>query len=103
MKEIGRYGIEAYFKRAVKAAGGATRKWVSPGRPNVPDQIAIWPGARRGSKRLKALVHFVELKAPGEVPTDAQHREHERLRAMGCDAFWFNDTEKIDDYVEVYK
>ena len=103
MKEIGRSGTEAYLKRAVRAAGGVTRKWVSPGRNNVPDQIVIWPGGRKGDRRPQALVHFVELKAPGAKPRVGQLREHQRLRDLGCGVFVLNAPEFIDQYVEQFK
>jgi hypothetical protein len=61
MKEIGPNGIETYFKRRVKEAGGMTEKHVSPGRKGVPDQLVTWQGG---------VMHLVELKAPrtkGEI------------------------------------
>lgn len=103
MKEIGRSGTEAYLKRAVRAAGGVTRKWVSPGRNNVPDQIVIWPGGRKGDRRPKALVHFVETKATSKGARPAQAREHKRLRDLGCGVFVLNAPELIDQYVEQFK
>lgn len=40
---------------------------------------AVWE-----MERLLAMcVRFAEIKAPGEKPTQAQEREHGRLRAMG--------------------
>lgn len=68
--------IERYLDLAVREAGGITRKWVSPGRRGVPDRICIFPGP---------MVVFVELKAPGGELRPEQEREHQRLRALGCD------------------
>lgn len=68
--------IEAHLVKAVKAAGGHAYKFVSPGRKGVPDRLVILPGGR--------LV-FVECKAPGQKPRPDQQREHERLRALGCE------------------
>jgi hypothetical protein len=42
----------------------------------VPDRIVTLPGGR---------IIFVEVKAPGKKPTELQHRDHERRRALGCD------------------
>ena len=66
--------IEAYLGLRVKAMGGISYKFTSPGRVGVPDRIVVLPGAR--------LV-FVELKAPGKKPAPHQLREHARLRAVG--------------------
>lgn len=82
--------IEAYFKRRVKEAGGLTRKFVSPGRRSVPDQIVLWPCA---------IVDFVELKAPSKQATAAQLREHARLHRMGCVVHVLTNKELIDKYV----
>ena len=101
MKEIGRSGVEAYLKKAVAAAGGQTRKWVSPGRKNVPDQIVIWPTYFNGKPvPAEAEVHFVETKAPGKKARGGQAREHKRMRDLGCFVFVLDTKEKIDAYVE---
>jgi hypothetical protein len=99
MKEIGRSGTEAHLKRQVAKAGGVCRKWVSPGRPHVPDQIVIWPTR---ITLTKPLIHFVETKAPGKKPKPGQAREHARLRKLGCDVFVLDTKEKIDGYVRKY-
>ncbi|MDE9454224.1 VRR-NUC domain-containing protein, partial [Xenorhabdus bovienii] len=62
--------------KEIKKAGGIAYKFVSPGRRSVPDRICILPGGR---------ILFVECKAPGEKPRPDQLREHERLRALGCE------------------
>jgi hypothetical protein len=68
--------IEAALVARVKALGGLCEKFVSPGRRSVPDRLVTLPGNR---------IIFVELKAPGKVPTELQLRDHERRRALGCD------------------
>jgi len=45
--------IEARLMQGVKARGGLCLKFVSPGRPGVPDRIVITPDGR---------VYFVEIK-----------------------------------------
>ena len=94
------HGIETYFRRAVKAAGGETRKFL--GRKNNPDRLVIWPGAGRGIFR-PTLVHFVELKRPGGKPRKAQQRELDRLNKMGCTALYLDTKEIIDVYVDAWK
>ncbi|MDE9438043.1 VRR-NUC domain-containing protein [Xenorhabdus bovienii] len=68
--------IENHLVKEIKKAGGIAYKFVSPGRRSVPDRICILPGGR---------ILFVECKAPGEKPRPDQLREHERLRALGCE------------------
>lgn len=98
MRETGRYGIEAYLKKKVAAAGGATRKFVSPGRPNVPDQIVIWQ--RIDFISNSAEIHFVETKATGKKARGGQDREHKRLRALGCLVFVLDTKALVDAYVK---
>jgi len=66
--------VEAHLVEKVRAAGGKAYKFTSPQRRSVPDRLVLLPGGR---------VVFVECKRPGAHPTDAQHREHERIRALG--------------------
>lgn len=83
--------VESYLKLRVKAEGGLSRKFVSPGRRSVADQIVIFPGGR---------VTFVEVKRPGEKPTDAQRREHNRLRAQGCIVLVVDSREAVDEFIK---
>lgn len=66
--------IEAHLVKRVKEAGGIAMKFTSAQRRSVPDRIVLMPEGR---------IWFAELKAPGKKPTEAQQREHERLRALG--------------------
>lgn len=68
--------VEAYLVEKVRMAGGIAFKFTSPARRAVPDRLVLLPGGR---------VVFVECKRPGEKPTPAQSREHERIRALGFD------------------
>lgn len=68
--------VEAALVRRVKALGGLCEKFTSPGRRSVPDRIITMPNGQ---------IIFVELKAPNKKPTDAQIKDHERRRALGCD------------------
>jgi len=68
--------VEAALVRRVKALGGLCEKFASPGRRSVPDRIITMPNGQ---------IIFVELKAPNKKPTDAQLKDHERRRALGCD------------------
>jgi hypothetical protein len=68
--------IERAFVARVKSLGGMAEKFTSPGRRSVPDRLVTMPGGQ---------IIFVELKAPGKKPTDAQQRDHDRRRVLGCD------------------
>lgn len=78
--------IEAAFVTRVKSLGGIAEKFTSPGRRNVPDRLVTLPGA---------VIIFVELKAPGKGPTEAQARDHDRRRKLGCDVRVINSLEAV--------
>lgn len=66
--------VEDYLVKRVRSMGGEVRKarWI--GRNAAPDRRVMLPGR---------LPVWVELKAPGKVPTAQQLREHTRMRALG--------------------
>jgi len=66
--------VEAYLVAETKRRGGIAYKFTSPQRRSVPDRLVLLPGGD---------AFFVETKAPGKKPTEAQVREHERLRDLG--------------------
>jgi hypothetical protein len=68
--------VEKALVRRVKALGGLCEKFTSPGRRSVPDRLVTMPDGK---------IIFVELKRPGSKPTEAQQKDHERRRSMGCD------------------
>ncbi|NRN27877.1 VRR-NUC domain-containing protein [Photorhabdus heterorhabditis] len=70
--------IEKHLVKAVQQMGGIAYKFASPGRRSVPDRLVILPGGR---------IIFVECKSPGQPPRPDQLREHEKLRALGCEVF----------------
>ena len=59
----------AYFRRM--CPNGYARKFRSPANPSVPDYIFTAPGLD---------TWYVEVKAPGKKPTEAQRAEHEKIR-----------------------
>ncbi|WP_196481973.1 VRR-NUC domain-containing protein [Burkholderia vietnamiensis] len=82
--------VETYLVDRVRAAGGDAYKFTSPQRRSVPDRIVAFPPGR---------LYFVELKRPGNKPTKPQLREHERLRALGCDVRVIDSREAVDAFV----
>lgn len=94
--------VERNHKDGVKAEGGWSLKWVSPGTSGVPDDIDLFGADRMialleqelswwspeelqafSRKLLAAAITFTECKAPGKLPTPLQARVHARLRALG--------------------
>lgn len=103
-------GVENYLKDKAKAELGAvTRKWVSPGRIGVPDQLVIVPLEKEEAHRLVdlgllcALVVPVEVKTEDGVLTSAQSREQTRLRDAGLPAITAKGHRGVDSVINLYK
>ena len=83
---------EAYLRDRVKALGGRSYKWVSPGCSGVPDRIVILPGGR---------AVFVELKSEGETSTKLQKKRQAELENLGCTVYRDIDTkEKVREMLD---
>ncbi|MDR5772108.1 MULTISPECIES: VRR-NUC domain-containing protein [unclassified Caballeronia] len=80
--------VEAYLVARMQDMGGLAIKFISPGRRNVPDRIVIFPSGK---------IVFVELKATGKTPNDAQIREHARLRRLNCAVYGCIDSKSAVD------
>ena len=79
--------LEAKFVKKVKSLGGIAEKFTSPGRRSCPDSIVTLPGGR---------IIFVELKAPGKRPTNAQRRDHLKRRMLGCEVVVIDCIEEVN-------
>lgn len=75
--------IEASHRDAIKARGGLSLKFTSPGRVGVPDRIDLLPIPLAVRELVGRYIRFTECKSPGKLPRPEQLREHERLRALG--------------------
>jgi hypothetical protein len=53
-------------------------KFTSPARAAVPDRMFVLPNG---------VIFFIEFKRGGQKPTDAQEREHNRLRGHKVNVF----------------
>ena len=82
--------IEKHLVQKVKALGGEVRKVKWIGRNSAPDRIVMLPDN----------TFWAELKAPGEKPTPAQAREHERMRNMGQRIEVIDSIEQIQDLLK---
>ena len=83
--------IEAALVKRVKALGGMAEKFTSPNKRSVPDRIVTLPGG---------VIIFVELKAPGKLPTELQQRDHAARRALGCDVRVIDSIEGCNAFPE---
>lgn len=81
--------IEMALVYRVKALGGTCEKFVSPGRRSVPDRLVTLPGGK---------IIFVELKAPGSAPTEAQRRDHDRRRVLGCEVRVIDNMDDVNAF-----
>ena len=85
MKEA---SVRKHLHDRVKALGGEHRAVKYLGRDHSPDDLVLLPGRHV----------FVEAKRPGKAARPGQLREHDRLRAAGCEVVTLDTTEKIDAY-----
>ena len=85
--------IRKALKARVESYGGEIRAVSWLGRRNAPDVLVLMPGVHS----------FVETKAPGGVPTPAQAREHDRMRAAGCDVRVITTIEELDAWLPPLK
>lgn len=90
MRELGRFGVEGYLRRKVRAAGGLCLKWVSPGTKNVPDDIVMFPGS---------TMCFVETKATGKKARKGQARMHAKLWKLGFPVAILDSKPLVDAFV----
>ena len=81
---------EAHLIKVAKRHGGVAEKFTSPNRRSVPDRICTIPC-------WEPPIQFVEVKAEGEVATDAQQRDHDRRRAMGSVVHVVDTKQLVDD------
>ena len=83
--------IEAKLREGIRKVGGLAVKLVSPGFAGIPDRLILMPGGR---------LAFVEMKAPGKVPTKLQQARIEKLRKMGFYVFVLDTPASVADFVE---
>lgn len=109
MAAINERDIERYLVGVVVAHGGEVRKVQWIGRSGAPDRFVMLPdrigkitygGVNGMMPEVKSIYtpqsFWVELKAPGKVPTAVQLREHERMRKMGQRVLVIDSFEKVD-------
>lgn len=92
--------IEAHLVKRVKQLGGEVRKVQWIGRGGAPDRLVMLP--RTYLEPYTTI--WVELKNPATIKTfpanaheRAQHREHERMRALGQQVEVIGTVEQIEE------
>ncbi len=88
--------VETHLVKRVQWRGGEVRKVTWQGRRGAPDRLVMLP------VQTGFTPTYVELKAPGKVPTVSQVREHMRLRAMGCRVVVIDSIDGVDKLLEGY-
>jgi hypothetical protein len=87
--------IEKKLRDGVKKLGGQALKFTSPSFAGVPDRIVLMPGGR---------IWFVELKAPGKMPTLLQVAVHRTLSKLGFDVRVIDTPELVNAFlIEIAK
>lgn len=95
------------LKARVEAYGGEIRAVAWLGRRNAPDVLALFPAGSLFMEKVfdwqeegaESAHPFVETKAPKKGPTDAQAREHERMRAAGCTVLVISTEAQLDEWL----
>ena len=86
--------IEQYLINEVEKLDGIAYKFKSPQRRSVPDRLCVFPNG---------VLAFVEVKATGEAPTEAQVREINRLADRNHWVFWVDSKWLIDKFINKVK
>lgn len=98
--------IERHLVKRVKELGGEVRKVMWVGHSGAPDRLVMLPKVvgEFGQPVQHATTIWVELKNPDTIKTfpvnaheRAQHREHERMRAMGQRVEVIGTIEQIEE------
>ena len=83
--------VEKHLNKRVEQLGGATRKYVSPGRAGVADRICFFPNGG---------LFFVEVKAEGGMETSAQCRERIRMQELGQSAIIVHGKNGVNQWID---
>ena len=92
--------IRKELKKRVEAYGGEVRAVSWLGRRNAPDVLCLFAYT---DVHDRAFHCFVETKAPNGSPTDAQEREHKRMRDAGCQVLVISTFDQLDAWLPPLK
>jgi len=82
--------IEERLRVGIEDMHGLCYKLTVPGRRNMPDRLITLPFLDP---------HMVETKRPGKDATDAQKREHIRLKMRRMPVYVLNTIELVDEHL----
>jgi hypothetical protein len=84
--------IEAKVCDYAKFKGVLAYKFTSPARAAVPDRMFVRPDG---------LIFFIEFKRGGQKPTEAQEREHDRLRRHMVNVFVVDNVDSVKMVIDM--
>lgn len=79
--------VVAGIKALVKSMGGEVRKCQWVGHNGAPDLFIMVNGRHL----------WIEVKAPGKRPEAHQLREMNRMIKAGCDVYWADSVEWVEE------
>ena len=85
--------VETYLSDRVRALGGWSLKFTSPGTAGVPDRLVVLPSG----------LFLVELKAPGEPLRASQKKVFPRIERIGTPVFIADCKADVDRILETIK
>ena len=91
LKIVREKDVEEKVRAYALKRGCLAYKFTSPQRRSVPDRLIIAPGG---------AVLFLELKAPGQKPTEAQLYEMRLLESKGCYVRWTDSVDKGKNIID---
>jgi len=83
--------LEKKLRTEVTNLGGMCLKFSSPYYTGMPDRIVLLPFGK---------IIFVELKSPGEVPTERQEAVHQKLRDRWFAVYVIDSEDGLDRLVQ---
>jgi len=81
--------LEAYFYKAVRAAGGYTFK-LAPTLAGIPDRLVIWP---------PGVICLAELKTETGVLSKIQIYRHAEIAQYGVTVVVLRGREEVDEWI----
>ncbi|QJI52227.1 putative VRR-NUC domain-containing protein [Cronobacter phage JC01] len=82
--------VEKEIRQYALATGWWVAKFVAPGKRGVPDRLFIKNGWHL----------FMEIKRPGEVPTEQQLLRHQEMRKYGAIVVWVDSVEEAKSWLD---
>ncbi len=95
--------IRRALKARVEAYGGEVRAVSWLGRNHAPDVLTLFPSEPGRTPSFLWGHTFIETKRPGKAATEAQAREHERMRAAGCEVLVITTLEELNSWLPPLK